>query len=435
MKEELNSIDPKKLKKLDRVMDLFAETKVDPIAEEPVWVENGTINEAKFVGSYLAAHPMKCVEKVLYDLDGQVDPGMLEHDIYTMIKPYLVKDVPKVLRNIMKVIEVESYAPDIPLDETHIHFQNGTYCITDESFTERKVFCRNRLPVRFVEDAPIPEDWLCFLDELFYTEDIYAIQEFLGYALIPSNRGQTMMVIVGDGGEGKSRVPLALRPVFGDNMNVIPIHKLATDRFARAEQRGKLLMIDEDMNIGKLPDTGILKSIVTLEDKIDMEIKHKQSFQGRLYVRLLAIGNTPLSALYDKSDGFFRRQLVIKVRPKPEDRVDDPFILDKLLAELEGIARWILEGLLRLISNNFRFSVSDRMKTNLEEMRKEENNILSFYESTGYIRFEKGTYALTRDLYTAYDKWCFDNLEKPFTSKTFASQLMRDQERLGIKYD
>ncbi len=194
-------------------MDLFAETKVDSIAEEPVWVENGTINEAKFVGSYLAAHPMKCVEKVLYDLDGQVDPGMLEHDIYTMIKPYLVKDVPKVLRNIMKVIEVESYAPDIPLDETHIHFQNGTYCITDESFTERKVFCRNRLPVRFVEDAPIPEDWLCFLDELFYTEDIYAIQEFLGYALIPSNRGQTMMVIVGDGGEGKStRLPRCVCP-------------------------------------------------------------------------------------------------------------------------------------------------------------------------------------------------------------------------------
>ena len=32
------------------------------------------------------------------------------------------------------------------------------------------------------------------------------MQEFIGYCLIPSNKGQRMMVIKGSGGEGKSPV-------------------------------------------------------------------------------------------------------------------------------------------------------------------------------------------------------------------------------------
>ena len=378
---------------------------------------------------------MKCVDKVLYDVDGRVDPGFLEYDIYCAVKPYLSKDVPKMIRNLVKVVEVEAWSPEIPLDEEHIHFRNGTYCIADESFTEKKDFCRNRLPVRYSECPPIPERWLEFLDELFYTEDIDAIQEYLGYCMIPTNRAQVMLVIVGDGGEGKSRIPLAIRPVFGDSMNITPIEKLASDKYARADQQDRLLMVDEDMDSEKLPNTGILKSIVTLEDKIDLEIKHRQSFQGRLYVRLLAIGNTPLAALYDKSDGFWRRQLVLKVKPKEADRKDDPYLIDKLLKESEGIARWLVDGLQRLIRNGFQFTITERMKANMEEIKKEENNILSFYESTGYIRFEKGTHALTRDLYEAYEKWCRDNLEAPLSTKTFATQLMRDQERLKLRYD
>ena len=45
--------------------------------------------------------------------------------------------------------------------------------------------------------------WLRFLSELLYPEDIPTLQEFIGYCLIPSNKGQRMMVIKGNGGEGK----------------------------------------------------------------------------------------------------------------------------------------------------------------------------------------------------------------------------------------
>ena len=47
-----------------------------------------------------------------------------------------------------------------------------------------------------------------------------------------------------------------------------------------------------------------------------------------MYARLLAFSNGDLQAMFDKSDGFYRRQLVLTTRDKPESRVDDPFIAD-----------------------------------------------------------------------------------------------------------
>ena len=44
------------------------------------------------------------------------------------------------------------------------------------------------------------------------------MQEYIGYCLIPSNKGQRMMVIKGNGGEGKSQIGAVLGTLFGSNM-------------------------------------------------------------------------------------------------------------------------------------------------------------------------------------------------------------------------
>lgn len=59
---------------------------------------------------------------------------------------------------------------------------------------------------------------------------------------------------------------------------------------------------------------------------MDLEKKEKQSYQAYMYVRIIAFSNGDLQALYDKSDGFYRRQLVIITKDKSPDRKDNPFI-------------------------------------------------------------------------------------------------------------
>ena len=69
-----------------------------------------------------------------------------------------------------------------------------------------------------------------------------------------------------------------------------------------------------------------------------------------MFARLLAFSNGDLQALYDRSDGFYRRQLVLTTKEKPVDRADDPDLAEKMKAEAEGIFLWAFEGLQRLVA-------------------------------------------------------------------------------------
>lgn len=68
------------------------------------------------------------------------------------------------------------------------------------------------------EGAAAPETWLSFLGELLYPEDIPTLQEFMGYCLLPTTKGQKLLMLIGRGGEGKSRIGLVLRALLGANM-------------------------------------------------------------------------------------------------------------------------------------------------------------------------------------------------------------------------
>lgn len=89
-----------------------------------------------------------------------------------------------------------------------------------------KELCLNRLPVEYQPDAPAPTKWLKFLDGLLIPEDILTLQEYLGYLLIPSTKAQKMLVMTGKGGEGKSRIGLLLKKLFGKPLTRIhPPHR------------------------------------------------------------------------------------------------------------------------------------------------------------------------------------------------------------------
>ena len=293
----------------------------------------------------------------------------------------------------------------------------------------------NRLPIAYVSDAPAPTRWLQFLNKLLYEEDIPALQEYIGYCPLPVTKAQKMLLMVGKGGEGKSRIGLILRELFGNSMYTGSLQKVETNRFARADLEYKLLLVDDDMKTEALPQTNNIKTLVTLEDKIDIERKGQQSVQGTMYVRFACFGNGSLHALYDKSNGFYRRQLLLTTKEKPLGRVDDPFLIDKMRNEKEGILLWALEGLHRLIQNNYQFTISERTAANLKEAMEQGNNILGFLKSEGYFEIRQGAKCKSTDFYKVYERWCLDNLEKPLAASTFIHHLKDNQKSLGIVYD
>ena len=195
------------------------------------------------------------------------------------------------------------------------------------------------------------------------------------------------------------------------------------------------LFVDDDMKMEALKSTHYLKSLITAEMPMDLERKGEQSYQGEMYVRFLAFSNGDLESLYDHSDGFYRRQLILSVKKKPLDREDNPFLADKLVAEVEGIFLWCLDGLRRLIANNYRFSESSRTKDNREQARRDADNVLLFLRSEGYIRLKADKTITSADLYAIYCIWCNDNTYKPLAARTVSMTLKKHADEFGLEHD
>ena len=252
--------------------------------------------------------------------------------------------------------------------------------------------------------------------------------------MLPTNKAQKMMVIKGSGGEGKSQIGAVLKKLFGVNAKDGSIGKISENRFARADLEHINLLIDDDMRMEALRQTSYVKSLVTAKGRMDLEKKGKQSYQGYMYARLLAFSNGDLQSLYDKSDGFYRRQLILTTKARSEDRVDDPDLADKMCAELEGIFLWAFEGLKRLAARGFRFEESERSKSNRRDLRQDANNAIMFMESNDYIRFDPDGMASAKDLYEVYCTWCIENSYHPLRQRSFSDYLSASAEKYGIEH-
>lgn len=320
--------------------------------------------------------------------------------------------LPKKVSNIIDSLRHYCYSEPLPPDLNYIHLNNGKLDLNG-NFYPNKEFCLNRLNIDYDptiwQGAYYSERFLQFLYELLYPEDIAALQEYLGYLLIPSTKGQKMMFLIGQGGEGKSRIAVVLNDMFGKNMITGNIHRIETDRFFRYNLKDRLLMVDDDMQMSALPSTGYLKNLVTAEIPIDVEAKGKQSEQALLYTRLLCFGNGNPKALYDRSKGFSRRMIILTTQTPPESRVIDPHIADKFLAEKNKIFCWMFDGLRRLIENRYRFTISERAKQNVRETMQDNCNITEFLEDTDRVMYGENYCVTSSKLYDCYTRWCEDN--------------------------
>lgn len=401
----------------------------------PIWFDGKNINEALFCEEFLRERRIIFTNGAFFTPDGRVTDDLpLRGEIYEKLKCCAVNNIPKKISNILEVMKLEAQVEDFPPEPDRIHLANGTLLL-DGAFNEGKLqIVRNRLPIAYRPDARLPILWLRFLNDLLYPEDIPTLQEFIGYCLIPSNKGQRMMVIKGNGGEGKSQIGAVLGCIFGSNMKDGSIGKISENRFARADLEHILLCVDDDMRMEALRQTNYVKSIVTAQGKVDLERKGKQSYQGWMFAHLLAFSNGDLQALYDRSDGFYRRQLVLTTREKPVGRVDDPDLAKKLKAEAEGIFLWAFAGLQRLVTNNFKFTESDRIKENREAVKRDNNNIFSFLESDGYIRLKADASISSRDLYTIYRMWCEENSLAPLKARSFSDAVVASASKYKLEH-
>lgn len=404
-------------------------------AHKPQWAQGRFLNELAFCKDFLTLFPMICSDGQFFSKEGHIPEPKIKKMIFDYLSLYISTGLGKKVNALTEALRMYCQREDLPPSETRIHCTNGYFNLMENRFVEKMDYCRFRLPVAYNPQAPAPRRWLAFLTDLLEEEDILTLQEFIGYCLLPVNYAQKMLLIIGRGGEGKSRIGIILQGLLGQAMVNGSLSKLETSSFSRADLQNRLLMVDDDLRLEGLKSTNYIKSIITAEQPLDLEKKGLQSYQGMLYCRLMAFGNGNLRSVHDRSYGFFRRQIILTAKLRPRDRQDDPFLAQTIRKEeLEGILLWAIEGLQRLLDNDLKFTLSTAAKRNLLAAIAEGNNIMDFMKSQGYIRYDALAAITSRSLYSAYQDWCQDNMFTPLNAKTFVTWLIQHADEYDLVY-
>lgn len=402
--------------------------------DSPAWLFQGRVIEADFCDAFRQKYgDMACWGGVFYDENGLVERDKLLQRITQELSPYVTTRLAQKAKDLLAALRSFCYQEAPQADPSRIHVKGG-YITLDGVYHPDRYITQNRLDVEYDPAAQPPAVFLDYVNALLEPEDVLTLQEFLGYCCIPTTKAQKMLFLIGSGGEGKSVLTQVLKGVFGTSMTSGSLHDLERNRFTLANLEGKLLFLDEDMGVSATKESQVQKRLVTANAPLSIERKGEQAVQAMLTCRLMAFGNVPFSTLYDHSEGAFRRRIILTTKPKQEGRRDDRDLPDKILQGKSGVFNWMLEGLSRLTSNGWEFTISQRARENLEETKQESFNLLGFLADENAVRLGDLSRKITGvDLYDAYTAWCYANGEKPVSRKSVTSYLKQEQQRLGIQ--
>lgn len=300
-------------------------------------------------------------------------------------------------------IRYETYInrEEFTLNPEYIPIQNGILWvhkldnewIIDVCENTSELYVASRIPVEYDPNAKCPR-WISFLNEILPNQikEIMWLQEYIGYCLYRTWDWDKVVMLLGDGDNGKSTLLEIVRSLLGkDNCPTIGLYDLCNGRWYQAELYLKLCNIDADTATKDLENTSRFKT-ATGGDQIMGERKGKNPFFFQSHCKHFMSCNT-MPYCYDDTDAFYRRWFIIKFFEQfPEgDPRRDPQLLDKLTVELPGILNWALEGLRRLLTNNM-FTSPPSTEEIKAEWNRLSNPLYAFIYSENVVIDHGGEY-------------------------------------------
>ena len=389
------------------------------------------------INKLVKTHGVKCINNQLYSVDGIVPDGRAKQIILQEILLYVRTNhgdkAEKLLKGIKQYCYIEPPKPD--LDK--IHFLNGTLSRDKHGlftlWSSEKEFCVNRINTNYNPNAPQPKTFMEYLRTVYHDDDMQTLQQYCGYCLLPTTILQKVLLIIGDGGEGKSVLGAILNAIIGENNCYNASIKDLEGNFGIANVENKLIYIDDDISEKALCNSGIFKSLVTNKNPIEAKKKYQQSNVIKSYIRFICFGNFSIKALYDTSDGFYRRLLAIRVKPKEKNRIDNPFIDRQIIEhEAEGVINWLVQGLNEIIRRNFKIYVSERTEAESELIKHESDSVLAFLRDCDDIMIRNDLKIHTKNLYDAYENFCDENALVKLQITSFPGVVKIKGKEFGI---
>ena len=314
----------------------------------------------------------------------------------------------------IKADEVNRYPPE------WICFRNGFFDPVSGQMVDHdpKYRAVNMIPWEYHPEDKTSgvevEKWLHFA--IPNPEDRQMLLEYCGYCLTRDVRMQKFLILVGSGGSGKSTLIRLLETILGDdNLSHVSLKELG-QRFASYGLMGKLVNSCADLEVTALEDTSTLKKILG-EDAIRTEAKGKDAFSFKSYAKLLFSTNELPLVLSERSNGFFRRVMILTMDQRPERARAD--FLDVLQGEADYFLHLCVDALVRMYADG-KIHESPASIEAVKSLRNDSDTAEAFLsercEQNGE-RTERGK------IFSQYESWCYTSGRTSLSRTSFYRSL------------
>ena len=368
---------------------------------------------------YYSGESFLIYENGVYNISGEKEAGRIIMDY--MLPNYCIMASIRDCREQWDILVSKDF-DDFNRNPYLVNVRNGLLDIRDMSFKEHtpNYLSTVQLNVEYNPQVDCPQ-FKKFLNEVLDCKLIPLVQEIVGYLLTTNTASQKAFVFWGPARTGKSTLLWVVEYLLLGKKNVsnIPWQEIG-DKFKTAELLGKLANVFSDLPSKSIDDTGIFK-VVTGEDYLMAEKKNKNPFKFKPFARLVFSCNELPRNYVDRTEGFYRRLIIVPFSRQIEKSKIDKALKYKFQREKEGILNWALEGLKRLYENNFEFSENELTDGVKKEYKRENNNVISFVEECCEI---DSLFSCSRiEIYEAYKEFCVEAGLKALSQIKFNKEL------------
>ncbi|WP_161881914.1 phage/plasmid primase, P4 family [Deinococcus alpinitundrae] len=332
------------------------------------------------------------------------------------------------LKDVLDKVAREEHigALDVDLGPYHLNVTNGLLDLASGTLHEHSPeFFSTIQSAASYRPGVVPYEWLDFLFEAIPdAADRRRLQQFAGLCLTGDTSPQRALLLVGEGGTGKSTFTRILSAVLGSLATGSALENIRDGSFLVGTLVGKRMCVVSELqrNVDWLPFKRI-----TGEDKIAVDVKNKTPYTVKLDTKLIILSNTiPLLGDDATNTSLMRRFLPVAFNVKPA--TPDPLLEARLTApdELAGVLNWMIDGLRSLQAGAMQFP-GDGLNDLTREIVEESNKVIEFLREScapsGEIK--------SGELYAAYEEWCFKTRHRPVSSTRFPRDLIAAAKHFG----
>lgn len=351
--------------------------------------------------------------------------------IKTLIKACMLESfvksstVDRVFKLFLQDYEIEKLPDELNAHAgKYINFENGMYDVEKRKVYNHspKILSVNQIPWKYdpSEDHGTGIEIEKFLKHAIPDkDDREMLLEYIGLCCSIDTTQQKMMVICGDGGTGKSTIINLIQKIVGKrNTSNVAMSKLE-DNFQAIRMMGKLLNSCADLEIDALDDVTMIKKLIG-EDSISDSYKGKDIISFDNYAKLLFSTNELPLVRNEKTEGFYRRLLILTMNEQPKRR--DPKLHLKLEKEIPFLLHLAMEALHRMHERGYILE-SEKSKEKVRQLRNDSDTIEAFLNECCKVTRNPEDKASRKILFEKYAEYCKEYERTAHTRNNFYKAL------------